>query len=93
MTEIDANTRTELEAAAFRTLVQHLRDHPEELRAITPLEPLLAAPRTQLPDGATLHVVIRDRPYATPFLEALQETLRTDYDGPPRLDIRYLRLR
>ncbi len=29
MTEIDANTRTELEAAAFRTLVQHLRDHPE----------------------------------------------------------------
>lgn len=29
MTEIDANTRTELEAAAFRTLVQHLRDKPE----------------------------------------------------------------
>lgn len=29
MTEIDANTRTELEAAAFRTLVQHLRDKPD----------------------------------------------------------------
>ena len=29
MSEIDANTQTELEAAAFRTLVQHLRDHPE----------------------------------------------------------------
>ena len=29
MTEIDTNTRTELEAAAFRTLVQHLRDKPE----------------------------------------------------------------
>ena len=29
MTEIDTNTRTELEAAAFRTLVQHLRDNPE----------------------------------------------------------------
>jgi hypothetical protein len=29
MSEIDANTRTELEAAAFRTLVQHLRDKPE----------------------------------------------------------------
>lgn len=29
MTEIDANTRTELEAAAFRTLVQHLRDNPD----------------------------------------------------------------
>ena len=29
MTEIDANTRTELEAAAFRTLVRHLRNKPE----------------------------------------------------------------
>jgi len=29
MTEIDTKTRTELEAAAFRTLVQHLRDHTE----------------------------------------------------------------
>ena len=29
MTEIDANTRTELEAAAFRTLMQHLRDNPD----------------------------------------------------------------
>jgi hypothetical protein len=29
MTELDKKTRTELEAAAFRTLVQHLRDHPE----------------------------------------------------------------
>ena len=29
MSEIDADTKTELEAAAFRTLVQHLRDHPE----------------------------------------------------------------
>jgi hypothetical protein len=29
MTELDKTTRTELEAAAFRTLVQHLRDHPE----------------------------------------------------------------
>jgi len=29
MSEIDAQTRTELEAAAFRTLVQHLRDHTE----------------------------------------------------------------
>jgi hypothetical protein len=29
MSEIDAKTRTELEAAAFRTLVQHLRDKPE----------------------------------------------------------------
>ncbi|WGF89365.1 DUF1244 domain-containing protein [Marinivivus vitaminiproducens] len=27
--DIDAATRTELEAAAFRRLVQHLRDHPE----------------------------------------------------------------
>ncbi len=25
----DTNVRTELEAQAFRTLVQHLRDHPE----------------------------------------------------------------
>ena len=29
MTELDKKTRTELEAAAFRTLVQHLRDHPD----------------------------------------------------------------
>ena len=29
MTEFDERTRTELEAAAFRRLVQHLRDHPE----------------------------------------------------------------
>ena len=29
MTEIDANTRTELEAAAFRTLVQHLRNRTD----------------------------------------------------------------
>ncbi len=29
MTDIDQQTQTELEAAAFRTLVQHLRDHPE----------------------------------------------------------------
>lgn len=29
MSELDAKTRTELEAAAFRTLVQHLRDHTE----------------------------------------------------------------
>lgn len=28
-TVIDDATRTELEAAAFRRLVQHLRDHPE----------------------------------------------------------------
>lgn len=26
---MDKQTQTELEAAAFRTLVQHLRDHPE----------------------------------------------------------------
>ncbi len=26
---MDQKTQTELEAAAFRTLVQHLRDHPE----------------------------------------------------------------
>lgn len=26
---MDTSTRTELEAAAFRTLVQHLRDHPD----------------------------------------------------------------
>ena len=26
---MDTPTRTELEAAAFRTLVQHLRDHPD----------------------------------------------------------------
>ncbi len=26
---MDDNTRTEVEAAAFRHLVQHLRDHPE----------------------------------------------------------------
>lgn len=29
MTEIDAQTRTELEAAAFRRLVQHFRDRPD----------------------------------------------------------------
>lgn len=29
MTKLDERTQTELEAAAFRTLVQHLRDHPE----------------------------------------------------------------
>jgi len=29
MADLDTQTRTELEAAAFRTLVQHLRDHPE----------------------------------------------------------------
>ena len=29
MAELDQQTQTELEAAAFRTLVQHLRDHPE----------------------------------------------------------------
>ncbi len=29
MTEFDERTRMELEAAAFRRLVQHLRDHPE----------------------------------------------------------------
>ncbi len=29
MVELDQQTQTELEAAAFRTLVQHLRDHPE----------------------------------------------------------------
>ena len=29
MTEMDEATRTELEAAAFRRLVEHLRDHPE----------------------------------------------------------------
>jgi hypothetical protein len=29
MTEIDAATRTELEAAAFRRLVQHFRDRPD----------------------------------------------------------------
>lgn len=29
MTEIDQTTRTELEAAAFRRLVQHLRDRPD----------------------------------------------------------------
>ncbi len=28
MTDIDDATRTELEAAAFRTLIQHLRDRP-----------------------------------------------------------------
>ena len=27
--ELDPNTRTELEAAAFRRLVEHLREHPE----------------------------------------------------------------
>ena len=27
--ELDRDTRTELEAAAFRTLVEHLRAHPE----------------------------------------------------------------
>ena len=26
---MDTSTRTELEAAAFRTLVRHLRDHPD----------------------------------------------------------------
>ena len=29
MADLDTQTKTELEAAAFRTLVQHLRDHPE----------------------------------------------------------------
>ena len=29
MSELDKATQTELEAAAFRTLLQHLRDHPE----------------------------------------------------------------
>ncbi len=29
MAEIDQTTRTELEAAAFRSLVEHLRAHPE----------------------------------------------------------------
>ncbi len=29
MTEIDEKTRTELEAAAFRRLVQHFRDRPD----------------------------------------------------------------
>ena len=29
MSEIDKATMTELEAAAFRRLVQHLRDHPK----------------------------------------------------------------
>jgi hypothetical protein len=29
MTEIDERTRTELEAAAFRRLVQHFRDRPD----------------------------------------------------------------
>lgn len=29
MTDLDPKTQTELEAAAFRTLVKHLRDHPE----------------------------------------------------------------
>jgi len=29
MAEVDQQTQTELEAAAFRALVQHLRDHPE----------------------------------------------------------------
>ncbi len=29
MAKVDQQTQTELEAAAFRTLVQHLRDHPE----------------------------------------------------------------
>lgn len=29
MNDLDDKTRTELEAAAFRRLVQHLRDHPE----------------------------------------------------------------
>ena len=29
MTDIDARTRTELEAAAFRRLVQHFRDRPD----------------------------------------------------------------
>lgn len=27
--ELESSTRTELEAAAFRRLVEHLRDHPE----------------------------------------------------------------
>jgi hypothetical protein len=27
--ELDPSTRTELEAAAFRRLVEHLREHPE----------------------------------------------------------------
>ncbi len=29
MDHLDDTTRTELEAAAFRRLIQHLRDHPE----------------------------------------------------------------
>jgi len=29
MAELDQATQTELEAAAFRTLMQHLREHPE----------------------------------------------------------------
>ena len=29
MADLDKATQTELEAAAFRTLVQHLRDHPD----------------------------------------------------------------
>lgn len=29
MADLDTQTRTELEAAAFRTLVQHLRDNPD----------------------------------------------------------------
>ncbi|HCP01146.1 MAG TPA: DUF1244 domain-containing protein, partial [Rhodospirillaceae bacterium] len=29
MAELDNQTRTELEAAAFRTLVQHLRDNTD----------------------------------------------------------------
>jgi hypothetical protein len=29
MSELDKQTQTELEAAAFRTLVRHLRDHTE----------------------------------------------------------------
>jgi hypothetical protein len=29
MAELDKATQTELEAAAFRTLVKHLQDHPE----------------------------------------------------------------
>jgi hypothetical protein len=29
MADLDERTRTELEAAAFRTLVEHLRAHPE----------------------------------------------------------------
>ncbi len=29
ISELDARTRTELEAAAFRTLIEHFRAHPD----------------------------------------------------------------